>query len=79
MNTVIWNNVLKGATSFIVSKSIIVGIGYMFGCAALIFWCGLLIEYIRIKLAKFFKISSLSEKIVNWLNRTIIFASMCLK
>ena len=79
MNTVIWKYILKGATSFIVEKPIVLGVCYIFGCAALIFVCGLLVEYIRIKLAKVFRIPFLSEKIVNCLDKILERISICLK
>lgn len=65
LNPVIWNNCLQGAVSSVVQLSIPVGVICVFAVAALIFFSGLLVEFVRSKLAKAIGISTLSKHIVS--------------
>ena len=64
LNPVIWNNYLKGGTLFAVQKNIAVGVIYAFVIAALIFLSGLIVEFVRSRLAKAMRLPALSQKIV---------------
>ena len=70
-NPVIWNNCLKGRTSFAAQVNIAVGIACAFGIAALIFAAGLFVEFVRSKLAKAIRIPALSCWIVNLSKRLL--------
>lgn len=72
LNQVVWNKVIKDAASFVVSKNIVSGILYVFGIAFAIFICGLLVEFVRSKLAKLFKIPSLSKRIVALVDKLLV-------
>ncbi|MGT2963782.1 acyltransferase family protein [Streptococcus acidominimus] len=74
-NQVIWSHVLKGATVFVVNKSIIVGILYVFFFAFLVFILGLLVEMVRSKIDRLLNISSLSQKIVNAFDKLFLLLS----
>jgi hypothetical protein len=63
-NKVLWRNVIKDAFVFIVDKNIIVGILLVFGIATVIFLAGLIVEFVRSKLANWIKLDKLSKKIV---------------
>ncbi len=63
-NQVILNHILKGATAFVVNKSIIVAVLYVFFFASLIFISGLFVEIVRSKMDKQLNIPALSQKIV---------------
>lgn len=64
-NQVIWNDFLLNAFSFAAQEKLIVGALYAFAFAALIFVSGMIVEFIRSKLAKALKIPALSRAIVN--------------
>lgn len=68
LNPVIWDRYLNGACSFIVQTPIAVGIACVFAIAACIFISGLVVEFIRVKLANILRIPALSKKIVSFLN-----------
>ena len=68
MNQVIWENVIKDAFVCVVQKNIAIGVLYTFMFALGIFMAGLLIEFIRTKIAKALKISALSDRIVKVLD-----------
>ena len=63
-NKVLWRNVIKDAFVFIVDKNILVGILLVFGIATVIFLAGLIVEFVRSKLANWIKLDKLSKKIV---------------
>lgn len=71
MNQVIWNDWLYDAFGFLASKNIIIGIIYAFALALAIFVCGLIVEYIRSKIATLLKIPELSKKIVSLANKLL--------
>lgn len=64
MNPVIWNSILNGAFAGIVEKPLFVGIPLVFVFAFVIFLSGLVVEFVRSKLAKAFRIHKLSNWIV---------------
>lgn len=72
LNQVIWNTIIKDAFAFVVSKSIVVGIGYIFIFASLIFVSGLIVEFIRSKIAKLIRIPYLSKKVVEIIDKLIV-------
>lgn len=63
LNPVIWNTVLKGICAFASSKSLPVGVGYVFLYTTGLFVTGLAVEFLRSKVAKLLRIHWLSQKI----------------
>lgn len=76
-NQIIWNNIIKGAFAFVASQNIVIGVMYVFLFAFIIFILGLIVEFIRSNLMKFFKIPLLSKRLVIFidimLNKLFIF------
>lgn len=72
LNQVIAWKIIGDAFAFVVSKNIVVGIGYVFLFASLIFVSGLIVEFIRSKLAELLRIPSLSKKIVEIIDNWIV-------
>jgi len=64
-NKILWRNVIKDAFVFIVNKNILIGVLLVFGIASIICLSGLLVEFIRAKLAEWLKVQKASKKIVN--------------
>lgn len=60
---VVWNILIKDAFTFVVDENIFIGVLYIFGFASMIFVSGLVVEWIRVKLAIILKIDELSKKI----------------
>lgn len=79
LNQVVWSSILQNSVSFVASENLILGIGYVFAFAACIFIIGLVVEYIRAKLAKIFKIPLLSEKIVEIIDKILSKLSLLLE
>lgn len=71
LNGVIFNHILKDAFAFVAEKNLICSVMYAILLAGLIFVSGLIVEFIRQKLMRFIKISSLSKRIVD-LSRSVI-------
>ena len=71
LSPVIWEHVIKNAFSFIADAPLVLGTVYVLAFSALIFVAGLAMEYVRATLAKWLKLSVLSEKIAGWLNRLL--------
>lgn len=71
LNQVIWDNLLKGAFTWVVNLPLGVGVLVVFGLALAIFASGLLVESIRSALAKLLRIHVLSEKIVRGIDRVL--------
>lgn len=67
-NHIIFNNVIKGRAAFVVDKSLVVGILYVFFYAFLIFISGLFVEIVRSKIDRLLHIPALSQKIVRALD-----------
>ena len=65
LNSVIWNNILKDCMVFVTSKHVIVGIGYVFLFAFILFALGVIVEFLRKQIANALRISVLSQKIVD--------------
>lgn len=72
LNQVVWNVLIKDSFAFVVNKNIIIGVVYVFAFASLIFVSGLVMEFIRSKIAAWVKIPSLSKKIVNLIDKGMI-------
>ncbi len=72
INQVIWNNILKDAFAFVVSKPIALGVVYVFAFASLIFVSGLIVEFLRSKIAKWIRIPDLSKRIVEIIDECMI-------
>lgn len=68
LNGVIWNNILNNAFVGVVDQPLYVGVLLVFAFAFVIFISGLLVEYIRSRIAKLLKIPALSKRIVNLLD-----------
>lgn len=65
LNTVIWERIIKDAFVNVLSMNILIGIMLVFGYSSLIFLCGMIVEYVRSKLAELIRIPILSKKIVS--------------
>lgn len=63
-NPVIWNTYLQGRASFAAQTGIAAGVRYAFAIAGGIFLSGLIVEFVRSRLAKVLRIPVLSQKIV---------------
>ena len=68
MNQVVWHFMLKDAFVGVLEKPLYIGIPMAFGCASLIFFSGLFVEFIRTILAKICRINLLSKWIVEKLD-----------
>ena len=68
LNQVVWHFMLKDAFVGVVEKPLYIGIPMAFGCASLIFFSGLFVEFIRTILAKICRINLLSKWIVEKLD-----------
>lgn len=79
LNQVIWDNIIKDAFVYILDKEILLGILWVLSYASLIFIAGLLVEFIRSKLAKVLKLDLLSKKIVNLIDFILEKAIIVLK
>ncbi len=64
LNPVIWNTYLQGRASFVAQAGVAAGVGYVFIIAGGIFLSGLIVEFVRSRLAKIMRIPVLSQKIV---------------
>lgn len=64
LNPVIWTTYLQGRASFVAQAGVATGVGYMFIIAGGIFLSGLIVEFVRSRLAKIMRIPVLSQKIV---------------
>lgn len=71
LNGVLWQHVLKGATAVVATLPLVKGIFIVFAVSGLIFISGLIVEFIRTKLAAAIKIPLLSEKIANLADRLL--------
>ena len=71
VNQVVWNNIIKNAFGFVANKSILIGTSYVLGLAFIIFATGMIIEFIRNKIARIIKIPSLSKKIALIMDKII--------
>lgn len=79
LNQVVYNDIIKDAFAFVASKNIAVGVLYVFAFALAIFVSGLVVEFIRSKIAKWLKIPLLSQKIVVLADKLLVKASIFLK
>ena len=79
LNQVIWDNIIKDAFVYILDKEILLGILWVLSYASLIFIAGLLVEFIRSKLARVLKLDLLSKKIVNLIDFILEKAIIVLK
>lgn len=79
LNQIIWMNYLANAFSFVAQANIFMGVVYAFVFAALIFVSGLIVEYVRSKIAKIIKIPELSKKVVNGVYWMLEKASLILR
>lgn len=68
LNSVIWNDVLKGSTAFIAEKPVWVGICYAIAFALALFITGLIVEALRNQIAKALRIQIISLKIADMFN-----------
>lgn len=71
LNPILFENCLGGNTAFVAQMGILAGAAYVFGIAALIFTAGLVVEFVRSRLAKAIKIPELSRKIVDIAKRLL--------
>ena len=75
LNPVIWNTCLQGRASFAAQAGIAAGVRYVFTIAGGIFLSGLLVEFVRSRLAKVMRIPVFSQKIValvQWVLRKVL-------
>lgn len=71
LNTVIWNDILQSSMQFVTEKKVIVGVLCVLLSAIVLFVSGLTVEYLRSKVAKMLKVSSLSMKIVDTISNIV--------
>jgi len=76
---VIWNNIIKDSFTFVVDKNIFIGILLVFTISSIIFISGLLVEFIRSKIANLINLPSLSKKIVLLIDKILNKTSIILK
>ncbi len=69
LNQVIWSVIIKDAVVSVVDKNVIVEGISVFGFASLLFVSGLIVEYIRSRIAAWIRIPSLSKKIVSLIDQ----------
>ena len=79
LNKIIWEDYLNNAYIFVVNKNIFLGVLLVFALAFLLFMTGLIVEFIRSKIANLLKISKLSEKIVKLIDNLINKVALLLK
>ena len=72
LNYVIWTYILKGAFAFIADMNAALGILCVIGLSLAIFLSGLLVELIRIQLAKLLRIPVLCEKLATLIDQLLI-------
>lgn len=72
LNQVIWNNIIKDSAAFVAAENIAVGVLYVFAFALAIFCIGLLVEFLRSKIAQLLRISLLSKKIVELVDKLFV-------
>ena len=78
LNQVIWQR-LKGAFAFVTTHSIKIGVFYVFGLAFAIFASGLIVEFVRSKIAKLIRLPALCRKIAGLFDRGLELLSVLLK
>ena len=65
LNSVLWQDVLKGSTAVVVDMPLVKGILIVFAVSSLIFASGLIVEFVRGKMATAMRIPVLSKKLVD--------------
>lgn len=68
LNTVIWEDVLKGAMEFAAGAGVIQGVVMALGCAMLLFLAGLLVEWLRSTVERIFKMERIYQSVVHVLD-----------
>ena len=63
LNPVVWKRGIKGAFAFLAQKGLVVGVAGVLVSAFILFAAGLLLEFLRSKLEKLFRIQAFSRKI----------------
>ena len=71
MSPVVWHKILTGSLAFAAEKPLPLGLGYVAAYSALLFICGLTVEFFRSTLARLLKIDLLSQKIASALERAL--------
>lgn len=79
LNQIVWNYLIEDAFVFVVDKPAILGCLYVFAGALLIFMSGLVVEYIRSRLAVICRIPELSKLIVRFMDNGLRNLSVLLK
>ena len=79
LNAIIWDDYLNKAYVFIVNKNIFIGVLLVLAFSGLLFVAGLIVEFIRSKMANLLKISKLSEKIVKLIDFLVSKVTLLLK
>lgn len=79
LSPVIWSRYLQNAFSFVAQENLVVGVVYVFVFAAVIFAAGLVVEFVRSKLARLVRIPELCKKIADGANWMLEKASFLLK
>lgn len=67
LSPIIWRGILKGSMTLVMDKPLYIGVGLMFVSSISLFFCGLLVEFLRSKLFRVLKIEQLSRKIVDFM------------
>lgn len=79
MNPIIWKHILKDSTAFLAGKPVAVGVGGVVGLSLLLFAAGLIVEYVRARIAEGLKIPALSRRIVAAAQKALNGAASVLK
>ena len=66
-NQIIWEKYLNNAFSFVLNKSVVVGVLYAIICAGVIFIIGLCVEFARSKFVGILKVHQISKRIVSFI------------
>ena len=66
-NQIIWEKYLNNAFSFVLNKSVVVGVLYAIICAGAIFIIGLCVEFVRSKFVGILKVHQISKGIVSFI------------
>ena len=78
LNITIWNDVIHDNFAWIAEQSLVVGIGCLVLCASILFIIGLVIEFLRDRMARLLRILILSQKIAKGLEQGLVKAMTAL-
>ncbi len=79
LNRVIWKTIIKDAFIFVTKKNIMIGILWVLGLSSILFLLGLIVDWLRSKIAKGIKISAISKKIIKIVDKLLVKTFVFLK